>query len=151
MKLVAVGRARNDHDNEPSSDDSSSPCAASSLVAPPSLPARPRIGNDDDTTVRETTANGYVQNLSYSYQPVLGLEPLLSLLVVVNESESSASSTTEMGPETENGDTVLIGLELFCELLLELSFGHIGLRRVDHIEDELSALKQPVVHVFARS
>jgi hypothetical protein len=57
---------------------------------------------------------------TYPHKSVLGLKLLLGTFIIVNEGESSASSTTKHSTEAKGDDAGLVGLidagELFREL-----------------------------------
>lgn len=63
----------------------------------------------------------------------MGLELLQGLLGVVDESETSALTTTVLGTETEDGDLVLVGLVQVGELVAELVLGDVGAVGVEDI------------------
>lgn len=67
-----------------------------------------------------------------------GLELLLGSLIVVNQSESGGSSSSEGGPESEARDS-LGGLSLVhgSELLSELLSGDVGPSGVNDVNHEL--------------
>lgn len=78
--------------------------------------------------------------LSVSDEPVAGLELLHRLLGVVEERETSALSATELCPETEDGDLVLVGLVETGELLAELILGDVGAAGVEDVTAEMKSL-----------
>lgn len=80
---------------------------------------------------------------------VLGLELALGCLIIVDQYEASASSTTKVCPEPERHDTILLGLVHRRELLRELRLGHIRTGRMEDIEDELSPGEQSVRNELA--
>lgn len=82
---------------------------------------------------------------------MLRLEFLLSLLVIVNEGETGAPASTELGVEPEADDAVLLGLELFRQHFRQLGLWYIRSVGVEDFQDELPALQHPVVEVFARA
>jgi hypothetical protein len=75
---------------------------------------------------------------------VLGLESLLALLVIVDQSESSGSTTSELGLESESGNSGLVGLVQSSELLVELGLGDGGTGGVKDVDNELTTVQQPV-------
>lgn len=56
----------------------------------------------------------------------MGLELLQGFWGIVDESETSCLSATELGLETENVDLVLVGLVHFGELGSEFILGDVG-------------------------
>lgn len=88
---------------------------------------------------------------TYSDQPIPGLELLLRGLIIVDQSKSSAPSTTKLSLETEGDDTGLVGLVEGSELLREVGLGHIGATRVEDVDNELTAGQKAVGDEFARA
>lgn len=76
-------------------------------------------------------------------EPVPGLK-VHCLAGVVDESESSRSTTTELGLHTEYDDLLLVCLVEAGELLGELSPGNVWPRWVNDIEDKLPSLQKAV-------
>ena len=66
------------------------------------------------------------------------LKFLLRVLVVINQGESSAPSTTKLCPETERYNTAFVRLVQSSKLLGQLSLGNIWSGRVKDIKDELA-------------
>lgn len=64
--------------------------------------------------------------LAYSDESVTGLELLQGLGRVVDETESSRLSTTELCAESEDGDLVLGCLVELSELVADLVLGGVG-------------------------
>ena len=75
---------------------------------------------------------------------MLGLKLPLRLLVVVDETETLRDTTTELGLETEDGDTLLVGLVESGELLTELGTRDVGAGGVEDSEDELLPVQEAV-------
>jgi hypothetical protein len=63
----------------------------------------------------------------------VGLELLQCLWGIVDESETSGLSTTELSSQTENIDLVLVGLVEFGKLGSEFVLGDVGAVRVEDI------------------
>lgn len=82
---------------------------------------------------------------------MFGLKLLLCALVIVNESKSSALSSTKMCSKTEEDDSVLVSLVQGGKLFLEFGLGNVGAGRVEDIEDELAAREKTVGDEFART
>jgi len=61
-----------------------------------------------------------------SDEAVVGLELLQGFFGVVNEGETGALATTELGAKAEDGYGILGRLVDFGELHAELIFGHVG-------------------------
>lgn len=78
------------------------------------------------------------------HKSVLGLELLLAGLVIVDQTETGRSTTTELGLETEDGHSLLLGLVESGELLLELSLGDGGSVGVEDVKNELLSVEQSV-------
>lgn len=79
--------------------------------------------------IRRTLLSTWLLNLlgkSDTNQSEMGLEFLQCLRRIVDESETSCLSTTELCLETEDVDLVLGGLVEFCELATEFIFGDVG-------------------------
>ena len=66
-------------------------------------------------------------------QSVVGLELLQRLWGIVDESETSCLSTTELSSQTENIDLILVGLVQFGELGSEFVLGDVGAVGVEDI------------------
>ncbi len=81
---------------------------------------------------------------THPHQPVLWLEPLLTSLIVVDQTETSRPSTTELGPETEDGDPVLLGLVHLGEVLADLGSRDGGSGWVEDIQNELFTVEESV-------
>lgn len=81
---------------------------------------------------------------TYADQAVLGLELLLGLLVVVDETEALRRATTELGAETEDDDALLLGLVELGEALSEVVARDVGTGGVGDSDNELLAVKQAV-------
>jgi hypothetical protein len=72
---------------------------------------------------------------------VVRLELLQSLVGVVDEGETRALATTVLGPETEDGNLVLVGLVEVGQLAAELVLGDVGTVGVEDIpENNLSEI-----------
>ena len=82
--------------------------------------------------------------ITHPNQPVLGLELPLRRLVIVDQREACAPSTTKVCLQTERDDTLLVGLVHLGELLAELRLGDIRTRRVQDVNDELTACEEAV-------
>ena len=83
-------------------------------------------------------------------QPVLGLELLLGRLIVVDQGEASAATSTKVCPEAEGDDTGGVGLVDTGELVGEIRLGDVGAVGVENVDDELAAGQQPVRDELAR-
>lgn len=83
-------------------------------------------------------------NETYADQAVLGLELLLGLLVVVDETEALRRATTELGAEAEDDDALLLGLVELGEALSEVVARDVGAGGVGDSDNELLAVKQAV-------
>lgn len=79
-----------------------------------------------------------------SNQSVVGLELLESLGGVVDETEAGGLSSTELGSETENGHSILLGRVGAGKLLSELVLGHVSGGGVQDVDDELSSAQEGV-------
>lgn len=66
-------------------------------------------------------------------QPVVGLELLHRLGRVVDEGKAGGLAATELGPETEDADLILLGLVHAGELVAELLLGDVGAVRVEDV------------------
>lgn len=77
-------------------------------------------------------------------EPVLGLKLLLRVLVVVDQAETLAGTTTKLGLHAENDDPLLLGLVQGGELVAELIPGQVGSGRVEDSEDKLLSVEQSV-------
>lgn len=64
--------------------------------------------------------------LANADQSVVGLELLHRLGGIVDESEAGGLATTELCPETENVDLLLVGLVHASQLLTEIILGDVG-------------------------
>jgi len=84
-------------------------------------------------------------------QSVLRLELSLRCLIIVNEREACAPSTTKVRPESEGDHALLARLVHRREGLRDLGLGDIRARGVEHIHDELTARQQAVRDEFARA
>lgn len=82
---------------------------------------------------------------------MLGLELPLRRLVVVDQAEASAPSTTERGLETEGDHAKLVGLVDGREALRELRLGDVRAVGVEDIDDELAARQEAVRDELARA
>lgn len=80
---------------------------------------------------------------------MLGFELFLRSLVIVDQSKARAPSTTEMCPETERNDTVLVRFVDGSELLRELGFGDIWPGRVEDVDHELFTGQETVGDEFS--
>ena len=76
-------------------------------------------------------------------QPVVGLELLHRLGGVVDEGKAGGLAATELGPEAEDADLVLLGLVQAGELVAELLLGDVGAVRVEDITVRESVIGQP--------
>lgn len=83
-------------------------------------------------------------SVAVSDQAVDGLESLHSLGGLVDESESGASATTELGLDTEDGNLLLAGLVQLGEAITELILGDVGPVGVQDVNDHLLAAKERV-------
>jgi len=63
-------------------------------------------------------------------------------MVVVNQSESSASATTKLGLQTVDRDAVFLDFKLLSELLLELGLCDASQLRVDNLDLLQGLLRQ---------
>ena len=75
---------------------------------------------------------------------MLGLKLLLRGLVVVDQGKSCGTSSTKVGPETENRHLLGIGLVEGSKLLLKVDAGDVGTPGVDDIDDKLAAAEKTV-------
>lgn len=66
-------------------------------------------------------------------QAVVRLELLHGLGRVVDEGEAGGLAATELGPQAENGDIVLLGLVQLSELAAELVLGDVGAVGVEDV------------------
>jgi hypothetical protein len=82
------------------------------------------------------------------HETVLGLEFLLRLFAIIDQSETGAASTTKLCAKTEGHDTVFIRLVKSSELLLEFSSRNIGTVRVKDVNDELTTGEEAVSDKF---
>lgn len=73
-----------------------------------------------------------------------GLELLLGSLVIVDESESGRSSSSEDGLEAKGNNSSSVRLVHGGELLRELGPRDVGPVGVENVEDELLSGEQPV-------
>lgn len=73
----------------------------------------------------------------------MGLELLHRLGGVVDEGKTGGLAATELGPEAENADLVLLGLIEAGELVAELLLGDVGAVRVEDITVRESVIGQP--------
>ena len=71
--------------------------------------------------------------LSVAHKSVVWLELLHGLSGIVEEGETSALATTELGAESEDGDLVLVHLVETGKLLAELILGHVWARWVEDV------------------
>ena len=74
---------------------------------------------------------------SVAYKTVLGLELDASLLIIVNEAESSGSSTSELGAASEDHDELGVSLVHLSDNFLELRLCYISTSGVDDVNDHL--------------
>jgi hypothetical protein len=81
---------------------------------------------------------------THADETVTGLELLLALLVVVDQAEALGDTTAELGAETKDDDTLLLGLVKLREALAELSAREVGAGGVGDVKNELLAVKQAV-------
>ena len=86
---------------------------------------------------------------TYSNQPMSGLKLFLRLLVVVDQRESGAPSTTKVCFEAKGDDTSLVCLVEGSELLGEFGLGDIRSGGVKDIDDELTSSQETVCDEFA--
>lgn len=86
---------------------------------------------------------------AYSDQSISGLELFLRLLVVVDQRESGAPSTTKVRLEAKGDDTSLVGLVEGSELPREVVLGDIGSGGVEDVDDELTSGQETVGDEFA--
>lgn len=84
------------------------------------------------------------QLLTHPHEPVLGLESLLGLLVIVNQTETSGSTTTELGLESKGGNPGLVGLVESAKLLVDLSLGDGSSGGVENVDNELTTVQKSV-------
>lgn len=121
---------------EASSACSSSPCGACGR------PCRP--SGQDRSVSCQLTCRSYQLRSTHADQAVLGLELLLGLLVVVDETEALRRTTTELGAETEDDNTLLVRLVELGEALSEVVTRDVGTGGVRDSDNELLAVKQAV-------
>jgi len=88
---------------------------------------------------------------SNTNQSVMGLELLQGFWGIVDESETSCLSATELSLETENVDLVLVGLVHFGELASEFILGDVGSVWVEDINDHLLSAEEGVANELARA
>lgn len=82
---------------------------------------------------------------------MLGLELLLGLLVIVDQTEPGRPSTTKLGLETKSRDPGLVGLVKSGELFVELGLGDGGSGGVEDVDDELTTSQETVGDELAGS
>lgn len=82
-------------------------------------------------------------------QPVFGLELSLRSFIIVNQSETSAPSTTKVGPEAEGDYAVFVRFVHGGELLSKFVFRDIWAGRVEDIENKLAACEKAIGDEFA--
>ena len=105
--------------------------------------------------------------MTHPHESVLGLELLLRSLVIVDETETSRSATTELGLkehativsattlraptipspthlEAEDGNSLLVGLVQSSQLLAELRSRDRGSGGVEDVKNELLSVEQSV-------
>lgn len=71
--------------------------------------------------------------LAVAHESVMRLEPLHRLARVVNERKAGGLAATELCPQAEDGDLVLVALVQLRELGAELVLGDIGAVRVEDV------------------
>ena len=79
-----------------------------------------------------------------SDEAVAGLELLKSINRVVNKTETSRLTTTVLGLQTENRDSVLLRVVDAGELLTEVILGDVSSVGVENVNDELTTSKKRV-------
>lgn len=91
--------------------------------------------------------SGWLLNLlsqTVSDQSVSWLESLSVSNGLVDQTETSRLSTTELGSETEDRDSVLVSLVKLGQLLSQLVLGDVSSVWVQNVNDELSSSQQRV-------
>ena len=83
-----------------------------------------------------TTLLGPLLN-SKTDKTVLGLELAKGILIVVDDTESSGLSTSELGTESEKYNQLGVSLVHTSNNFLELRLGNVGTARVDDINNHL--------------
>lgn len=78
------------------------------------------------------------------------LEFSLTLFVVVNQSKACTPSTPKMSPQTEDNNTLVLGLIDRGKLFSEVYLRDRGVELVKNIEDELASTQKAVSEIFAR-
>ena len=94
--------------------------------------------------IRQGTQKG----VTHPYQTVPGLKLPLCLLAVINQREARAPATTKVCLESERNDAGLVDLVDPGELFGHVGSGDRGSRRVEHINDKLTAGKEAVCGEF---
>jgi hypothetical protein len=82
-----------------------------------------------------------MQDQTHSNKTVSGLELLLTLLIIVNETETLTGTSSEFSLQSENDDSRLVSLVQGCELFAELSSGQVGSGGVEDGEYELFSVE----------
>jgi hypothetical protein len=85
---------------------------------------------------------------TYPDETVLGLKLLLRCLIVVNQSKSSASPSTESSAESKRYYSLLVGLIHRSELFGQLLLRNVGTSRMKNIENKLATGEETVGNEF---
>ena len=88
---------------------------------------------------------------THSDQPISRLKLFLRLLIVVDQHEPGAPSTTKVCLEAKGNDTSLVGLVEGSELLGEFALGDIRSGGVEDVNNELASGQEAVGDEFARA
>lgn len=86
---------------------------------------------------------------THSDETVSGFELLLGSLIIVDQSKSSAPSSTKLCSETEGHDAGLVGFVKSSQLLGEVGSRDIGAAGVEDVDNELTTREESVGDEFA--
>ena len=73
------------------------------------------------------------REFTYSSEVLLVIVLLSSVHIIIDSDEARAASTTELGSNTEHGDSVLSGLELLADDSSDFGLLDTSQIRVDHL------------------
>lgn len=82
--------------------------------------------------------------MTYSDKSVLGLKLLLALLVIVDQTETLRRSTSKLGLQAKNDDSLPVRLVQAGQLFAELRSRQVGSGGVEDGEDELFSVEESV-------